>query len=109
MIVACFVVSGVLSALAGVVLGAQLGIGNSSIGPEYLLPAFAASFLGATAIRPGHVNVLGTIVAVLLLSVAVDGLQQLGQPFWVEPFFDGGMLIIAVGCAAYFSRRQRET
>ena len=36
--------------------------------------------LGSTTIRPGRVNVLGTLVAVFVLAVAVAGLQQLGRP-----------------------------
>jgi ribose transport system permease protein len=101
-----FVAGGIISAFAGIILESQLQVGQSSVGAEYLLPAFTAALLGATSIRPGRVNVCGTIVAVAVLAVTVAGLNQLGAPFFVEPVFDGSMLILAVGLAVIASRRR---
>jgi len=102
-----FLASGILSAFAGIVLQSQLLVGQSSVGPEYLLPAFTAALLGATSVRPGRVNVWGTVLAVAVLAVAVAGLNQLGAPFFVSPLFDGTMLILAVGLAVTASRRRQ--
>jgi ribose transport system permease protein len=101
-----FVAAGVLASFAGVVLQSQLQIGQSSVGQEYLLPAFTAALLGATSIRPGRVNVWGTVLAVAVLAVTVAGLNQLGAPFFVEPLFNGSMLILAVGLAVQASQRR---
>jgi ribose transport system permease protein len=101
-----FVATGIIAAFAGVVLQSQLQVGQSSVGPEYLLPAFTAALLGATSVRPGRVNVWGTILAVAVLAVTVAGLNQLGAPFFVEPIFDGAMLILAVGLAVTAARRR---
>ena len=97
---------GLVSAFAGIVLQSQLQVGQSSVGQEYLLPAFTAALLGATSIRPGRVNVWGTILAVALLAVTVAGLNQLGAPFFVEPIFNGATLIVAVGLAVTAARRR---
>lgn len=105
-IVLAFVASGLLSAIAGIVLGAQLRAGQSDIGPDYLLPAFVGAFLGSTSVRPGRANVWGTILAVLLLSVGISGIEQMGAQFFVEPMFNGGTLLIAVGLAGYAARRR---
>jgi hypothetical protein len=43
------------------VLASRLRIGQASVGLEYLLPALVGAFLGSTTIRPGRVNVLGTV------------------------------------------------
>lgn len=102
-----FVASAVLTAIGGVILAAELRVGQSAIGPEYLLPAFAAVLFGATSIDPGRVNVWGTVLAVLVLAVAVSGLQQLGAQAFVEPLFNGGMLIIAVAIAAHVTARRQ--
>lgn len=104
-----FVASGVLAAFAGIVLQSQLQVGQSSVGQEYLLPAFTAALLGATSIRPGRVNVWGTILAVAVLAVTVAGLNQMGAPFFVEPLFNGAMLILAVGLAVTVARRRITT
>lgn len=101
-----FMGSGLLTGIGGVVLGARLGVGQSSVGMEYLLPAFVGALLGSTSVRPGRVNVWGTVLAVLVLGVAVAGLQQEGAQFYVESLFNGAMLILAVGLAAYAARRR---
>jgi ribose transport system permease protein len=100
------IASGILSAWAGIVLQSQLQVGQSTVGPEYLLPAFTAVLLGATAIKPGRVNVWGTIIAVAVLAVTVAGLNQLGAPFFVEALFNGATLIVAVGLAVAANKRQ---
>lgn len=101
-----FVASGLLASFAGIVLQSQLQVGQSSVGQEYLLPGFTAALLGATSVRPGRVNVWGTILAVAVLAVTVAGLNQLGAPFFVEPLFNGTMLILAVGLAVTTARRR---
>jgi ribose transport system permease protein len=102
-----FVAAGTLAAFAGIVLQSQLLVGQSSVGQEYLLPAFTAALLGATSVRPGRVNVWGTVLAVAVLAVTVAGLNQLGAPFFVEPLFDGSMLILAVGLAVQAAQRRQ--
>lgn len=104
---AAFVASAALTGCAGVILAAELRVGQSAVGPEYLLPAFAAVLFGATSIEPGRVNVWGTVLAVLVLAVIVSGLQQEGAEAYVDPLFNGGMLIIAVAVAAYLGSRRR--
>ena len=101
-----FVAAGALASFAGIVLQSQLQIGQSSVGQEYLLPAFTAALLGATSVRPGRVNVWGTVLAVSVLAVTVAGLNQLGAPFFVEPLFNGCMLVIAVGLSVTAARRR---
>jgi ribose transport system permease protein len=94
-----FVGSGALAALAGILSTATTGAAQPGVGPEFLLPAFAAAFLGATTIRPGRFNVLGTVVALFLLAVGIAGLNQLGAPFWISPVFNGAALLFAVALA----------
>jgi ribose transport system permease protein len=104
--IASFIVAGVLSGMAGVVLGAQLQAGQPDIGSSYLLPAFVGALLGATSFTPGRVNVPGTLVAVLLLAVGIAGLQQLGAQFYVQYLFNGATLALAVGLAGFAARRR---
>ena len=101
-----FVLSGLITAIGAVVLGAQLQTASTAVGPDYLLPAFVGALLGSTAIRPGRANVLGTLVAVFVIAVAVAGLQQLGAQYFVNPMFNGAMLVIAVGVASTAARRR---
>jgi ribose transport system permease protein len=106
-VIGAFVLSGLTTSFAGVILASKLQVGQSSVGPEYLLPAFVGALLGATTIKPGRVNALGTVVAVLILAIGIAGLEQLGGEFFVAPLFNGSTLIVAVGLAAYAARRRQ--
>ncbi len=101
-----FVIAGVLAGFAGVLQSAQLGSGNPNVGPPFLLPAFASAFLGATAIRVGTFNVVGTIFAVFTVAVGITGLQLLGAPFFIAPIFQGIALLAAVAAARFLRREQ---
>lgn len=101
-----FVVSGVLTAASGIVLASQLQIGQASVGLDFLLPALVGVFLGSTTIKPGRVNVWGTVVGVVVLAVGISGLQQLGVDFYVEPLFNGITLVASIGIAGYAQRRR---
>jgi ribose transport system permease protein len=105
-VIGAFVTSGVLTAVTGVLLASKLRIGQASVGLEFLLPALVGAFLGSTTIKPGRVNVWGTIVGVMILAVGISGIQQFGGSFWVEPMFNGLTLLIAIGIAGYAQRRK---
>lgn len=91
------ILTGALAALAGVVLTMQLGAASFGAGTPYLLPAFAATFLGSTQILPGRFNVRGTIVALYLLTIAVKGLQlQYPSLPWIKDLVEGLVLLVAV-------------
>ena len=100
------VVSATVATIAGVIFLMRIGSTSLDAGTPYLLPAFAAAFLGATQFKEGNVNVLGTLVAVYVLATGVKGVQLMGLPFWVDDLFNGLALIIAVALAVR-SGRQR--
>jgi ribose transport system permease protein len=104
-VILAFVSSGVLTAFAGIVLAAKLRIGQASVGLDFLLPALVGAFLGSTTIKPGRVNVWGTVFGVSILAVGIAGIQQLGGDFYVEPLFNGATLLVAIGIAGYTQRR----
>lgn len=91
-----FVCSALAAAVAGVVFAARLGSGPPAIGQGFLIGAYSVAFLGSTIIRPGRFNVGGLIVALLIISIGVNGLQISGLPFWVVETFQGGALLVAV-------------
>ena len=100
-----FVASSTLAAMVGLVLVGQLGAMDPGIGPQYVLPPFAAAFLGSTAFTPGRFNALGTAVAVYLLVVGITGLQLMGVESWISDLFNGLALVIAVTLARLAGNR----
>lgn len=106
-IVLALVISGTLGAMAGFLHAANLGSASPGVGNSFLLPAFAAAFLGSTAIRAGRFNIVGTLVAAALLSVGITGLLLMGAQPYVQQFFYGGALIVSVAFAQVGVRRLR--
>lgn len=102
--VGAFIVSGTLGAFAGLLFSGALGSVDPTAGAAYLLPPITAAFLGASAIKLGRFNVMGTIVAIYLLAVGITGLQLLGLQSWIADVFNGACLIVAVGFAILFRR-----
>ena len=105
MLASSFVVAGALAGLCGMLQTARIGSATASTGPEFLLPAYAAAFLGSTTIKRGRFNVWGTVIGVLLLSVGITGLTFAGAPFWIPNVFNGTALILAVSITVLVTRR----
>ena len=104
--VGALVTSSLLAALAGVMMLGQVGAASPGIAGPYLLPAYAAGFLGATAFTPGRFNVWGTVFAVYLLAIGTVGFQLLGFSNWVTSVFNGSVLILAVTFSTIFAKRR---
>jgi ribose transport system permease protein len=87
---------GVVSAAAGVLYTGTLGGADPTSGASFLLPAYAAAFLGSTSLVPGRFNPWGTIVAVYFLVTGINGLTIIGLDSWVQSVFYGTALVLAV-------------
>jgi len=96
-----FVLAALLAGIGGILVTAQVGAADATSGPDFLLPAYAAAFLGATAIRPGFFNVWGTMIAIFLVAVGITGLQLKGVESWVTPVFNGSVLLLAVAVSNF--------
>lgn len=88
--------SALMGGFAGLVLATKIGVATDSTAIAFLLPAAAAVFLGATQVKEG-VNPWGTVLGVLILGTGIKGLQLLGAQAWVTEFFNGAVLLVAVG------------
>jgi len=89
-------ISGFLAAVAGTMLMAQLGQGQPTIGATWVLPSFAGPIIGGAALAGGSAPVLGTVLAMVLISLIDDGLVLVNaDPFWVQ-FLIGALILGAV-------------
>jgi|SRR5665213_2659807 len=106
-IVVAFMLSGMVAAAAGMVLTARNGSATPTAGAAYLLPAFAACFLGSATLRRGRFHVLGTVIAVYLIATGTAGFVILGAPFFTQQLFSGTVLILATAGARLLNRRTK--
>ena len=95
-----------IAAIGGILIVGLSSSAGPSTGVDYLLPAFAAAFLGSTTIRPGRFNAWGTFIAVYFLVTGITGLQLLGAKTYVQYLFYGSALIVAVALSQYLKRRR---
>ena len=100
------VASGLLSAGSGVMYAGTIGAADPLSGLTFLLPGFAAAFLGATSISPGRFNAWGSFVAVYFLVTGITGLTILGIQTFVQNLFYGGALVLAVALSQLVRHRE---
>lgn len=99
--VMAMMVSSFCAGSAGILLAAELGGGQPGAGDGYLLSAFAAGFLGSVCLRDAEFHIVGTVIGVITVGVAFNGLAITGaQTFW-QYVVQGGLLIGAVGLATF--------
>jgi ribose transport system permease protein len=103
--IGALVASATLAAVAGALYAGTTGAADPTSSQTYLLPAFAAAFLGATCIAPGRFNPWGALVAVYFLVTGITGLQLLGASSYVQDLFYGGALLCGVGASQLIAGR----
>jgi ribose transport system permease protein len=104
--VTCLVASGVFGSISGVVFTGISGAADPNSGTVLVLPAFAAAYLGATSIRPGRFNPIGSLIAVYLLVTGITGLTMIGVDTFVQDLFYGGALVLAVALSQLVRGRE---
>lgn len=102
-----FVLAGGLAGIAGVLQVARAGGADPDLGNELTLPALAAAFLSAAAIKPGRYNVGGLLVALFLLAFLNSGLTIAGAEPYVTQYVNGVALIAGVALAVNLGRKGR--
>ena len=91
-----FILAAGIAGIAGIAYAATNGSVDPTAGSALILPAYAAVFLGATAIRPGRINALGALVAVYFLATGTAGLELLGTQSYIQQIFYGAALVAAI-------------
>jgi ribose/xylose/arabinose/galactoside ABC-type transport system permease subunit len=92
-----FILAGLTAGLAAVLVTSSAGSYYPNLGTGFLLPAYAAAFLGLSLGSGLRFNVVGSYIGVLLLGTVTTGLTMMNQPSWVAALVQGFVLIAAVG------------
>ncbi|MEW5960477.1 MAG: GAF domain-containing protein [Chloroflexota bacterium] len=91
-----YMLSGFLSALAGIILIARIDSAIYTNGEGYELSSVAAVIIGGTSLNGGVGGVWGTLLGVLIMAVVRNGLVMLGISFWWHSMVIGGIILLAV-------------
>ena len=98
-LIALYVLSAVLAAIAGLVLSGLNNTDSVSLADQYLLPSVAATVIGGTSIMGGRGGFSGTIVGALILTVLTALLTVLGLPEPTRQIVFGSIIVVVA--AAY--------
>lgn len=90
-------ISGALAGVAGMLSVARLGVGQPTIGGDWLLASFAAPVIGGAILLGGHVPIVGTILGVLVIILIENLLVLYGVDPQYNEFFVGALILLAVG------------
>ncbi|MDR2184217.1 MAG: ABC transporter permease [Treponema sp.] len=103
---AVFVILGLTTAIAGVLMAARLSAGNSLFGSDLSMTVVAAVVIGGTSLSGGKGGALKTLWGMLVIGVLFNALMILGvQANW-QNVLKGAILIAVVAVDAAFSRKR---
>ena len=99
-----YVISGVLSALGGIVLASRIGGGQVSAGASLMTDAVASAYVGFAIFGRNRPSVVGTLLGALLIGILLNGLTMLNVPYYAQDIVKGGVFIVALAFA-FIQRR----
>lgn len=92
----CYIISGALSGLAGVLLAARLGTGSPIIGEATPLIAASAALIGGASLKGGEGSVAGAIAGLIFVGCLINVLNLLNMPSYYQRITIGGLLLLLV-------------
>ncbi|MCB8881318.1 ABC transporter permease [Acidisoma cellulosilytica] len=101
-----FMISGVMSAVSGVLLSSRLYSAQTNAGMSYELDAIAAAVLGGTSLSGGSGTMIGTLVGALIIGVLNNGMTMLSVPYFYQLIVKGLVILVAVWLDVRSKRRQ---
>lgn len=104
---AAYAISGVLAAVAGIILASRLRQGDVTAGDSSLLDAVAMTLVGFAVLGAKKPNALGTFIGAIFIGLILQGLTQLGFPYYTQDLIKGLVLIFALLMSFSLRRRRR--
>ena len=100
-IVIVYLLSGFLSAFAGLVYTARLNTAEPVIGASFPLDAIAAVVIGGTSLAGGEGSLFGTVIGVLILTIIINGMNMMGISSLWQQFVTGSIILIMITIQTY--------
>lgn len=91
-----YMIMGVLTAIAGLIITARLGSGQPSAGLNFEMDCITAAVVGGTSMSGGRGKIIGTVVGVLLLTVLTNGMTLVGMNTYWQQVLKGVIIVVSV-------------
>lgn len=92
----CYIISGITSAIAGIVLAARTQTGQPVAGEGFELDAITAVVIGGASLSGGSGSVFGAVIGMLIIGVMTNGLDLLNVSSYYQKVIKGVIILIAV-------------
>ena len=103
-VIRVYILSGMLSALAGIVYMARLNASEPVIGEAFPLDAIAAVLIGGTPLSGGEGGVGGTVIGALVITIIINAMNLLGISSLLQTFILGALIIILISVQSHSGR-----
>jgi simple sugar transport system permease protein len=94
--VLAYMLSGLLAAVAGLLLVAQSNRGDVSVGDAYLLQAVSSALVGYAVLGANKPNAFGTLIGAVFVATLINGLTMFNFPYYAQTFVQGVLLAVAL-------------
>lgn len=94
--ISAYLISGILSALAGILLTSRVAAAEANAAEGWAIDAVSAVIIGGTSMRGGQGGVLYTLLGVFILAVLNNGMVLMNVPSNYYQFIKGALMIVAV-------------
>ena len=91
----CYVVSGGLAALSGLILSGFVPVVDNWVGRGFELNSIVAAVMGGAALSGGRGTIAGGLVGALILVVLFNAVLLLGMPIQIQVINKGAVIILA--------------
>ncbi|TNH06901.1 ABC transporter permease [Testudinibacter sp. TR-2022] len=91
-----FTLSGIMAAIAGILLSSRLYSAQTNAGMGYELDAIAAAVLGGTSLTGGVGTMIGTLVGALIIGILNNGMNMMSVPYFYQLIVKGIVILVAV-------------
>lgn len=96
-----YVLSGLLSAFAGLIYTARLNAAEPVVGISFPLDAIAAVIIGGTSIQGGDGSLFGSAIGVFILTVIINGMNLMGISSLWQQFVIGSIILLIITIQTY--------
>ena len=99
-----FIISGIMGAISALIVLARIRGANPDVGSSFTIMTIASVFIGMTMFKRGEPNLLGTVLAVLMLSLITNGFVMIGLSIYIQDLIIGGLILATVSVSVYLRR-----
>lgn len=102
-VIACYMISGLLAALAGLVLSGFVGVVDNFVGKGFELNSIVAAVIGGVALSGGRGTLPGALAGAAIMVTVFNAVLLFGLPVQFQIIIQGVVIIVAT---AFYARRE---